>query len=140
MIAVHRHHIALNHRVDQLAEISDPGIVIAGLPELRSTGLLIGSILQDLRDIALVQTAFSREKLESVPVVRQMAGSHHDARIACKLRKHRCHEHRRRRCESAVVHLYTIRSEAVHHSLHQALSRNSRITSDRNGQILRLFP
>ena len=100
--------------------------------------LIIAALRAKLYEEALNQ--FLRdEKLESVPVIWQMAGRYHHRRITREFRKHRRHEHGWCRCQTTVIGRDTVRAHAVHQSLHQTFARHTRIPSHSYLYISRSF-
>ena len=96
--------------------------------------------VQDLRDVLLVQPSLRREELEPVPVKRQVACRDHDSPVTGKLRKHRCHEHSRRRCQTAVQDPASVGAKAIHQAIGQLGSRDPGIPAHSQLQLLRLLP
>ena len=82
--------------------------------QLSQLNIPVGSVFKDCCYVLLVQSAIGSKELESVSVIRQMAGCYHNCSVAVEFRKHCGHEHRRCGCQIKVIYPASVEPESVH--------------------------
>ena len=137
--AVRCHDVSLLGLEHQLSQSVDLLSLHWRLSQLCQLNIPVSSVFKDCCYVLLVQSAIGSKELESVSVIRQMAGSYHNCSVAFEFRKYCGHEHSRCGCQIKVIYPASVKSESVHKSVQKSRPRGSGISSYGKDKLLRLL-